>query len=101
MAGRRGRAIYETPAWRALRLEAREAAAGRCQTCFAMVWGTGELHHVDPLARGGPAIPPLDGVRWSCRPCHFREHHPRPERHAWDRLIAELRSPDTGTSATR
>ena len=90
MAGRRGRGIYGTRAWKGLRLEARAATGGRCQTCGVWCWSNGECHHVDPLARGGTAIPPIDGVKWTCQPCHFAEHHPRPHRRAWDRLIAGL-----------
>ena len=90
MAGRVGRRIYSTAPWRRLRLAARAAAGGRCQTCGVWCWANGECHHRDPLARDGAAIPTLAGVTWSCKPCHFREHHPRPERHAWDRLLAGL-----------
>ena len=90
MAGRRGGRIYSTAPWRRVRLAAREAAGGRCQTCGAWAWSDGEAHHRDPLARGGEAIPTLSGVKWICRTCHVREHHPRLERHAWDRLLAGL-----------
>ena len=90
MAGRRGRAVYSTAAWRTLRGEARTAAEGRCQICGVWCWADGECHHRDPLARGGAAIPPIDGVTWICRTCHFRAHHPRLERAGWDRLLAGL-----------
>ena len=92
VAGHRGRAVYATAPWRALRIEARAAAGGRCQTCGRWCWSDGELHHRDPLARGGAAIPSLAGVTWTCKPCHFQHHNPRRlERAAWDRLLAELR----------
>ena len=90
MAWRRGGRIYSTAPWRRLRLEARAAAGGRCQTCGAWCWSDGEAHHVDPLARNGAAIPPLDGVKWICKPCHFREHRTRAEPNAWDRLLGAL-----------
>ena len=89
MAGHRGRTIYATAAWRRLRLVARAAAEGRCQTCGVWCWADGECHHRDPLARGGPAIPPLDEVNWICKPCHFRKH-PSARRAPWQTLLAEL-----------
>ena len=70
------------------KLAAADTAGGRCQTCGCWAWSDGEAHHVDPLARGGVAVPPLAGVKWICKPCHFREHHPHSQRHAWDRLLA-------------
>ncbi len=98
MAWKRGRSIYATPAWRALRLVVLTEANWRCSRCQRYA---NEVHHRDPLARrGSPAIPDRSGVLALCRLCHFSEHR-SPERAAWDRLIAELRSPDTGTSATR
>ena len=90
MAGRIGKTIYATAAWRRLRLAAREAAGGRCQTCDVWCWADGEAHHVDPLARGGVSVPRLDDVKWICKKCHFASHHPHHERHAWDRLLAGL-----------
>ena len=46
------------------------------------------------------AIPPLDGVKWICKKCHFASHHPHHERHAWDRLLVGLRFPEPVSSMT-
>ena len=90
MAGRFGKRVYSTAPWRRLRLAARAAAGGRCQTCGAWCWADGECHHVNHLARGGALIPQLAGVVWTCKTCHFAEHRRRPERAEWDELIAGL-----------
>ena len=100
MAGRIGKTIYNRAPWRRLRLAAREAAGGRCQVCAVWCWADGECHHLDPLARNGAAIPPLDGVKWICKKCHFASHHPHHERHAWDRLLVGLRFPEPVSSMT-
>ena len=89
----RGRAhLQSTAAWRTLAGRgARRPPSGRCQIVRLLwCWADGECHHRDPLARGGAAIPPLAGVRWTCKRCHFASHFPRHERHAWDRLLAGL-----------
>lgn len=93
MAGRRGRRVYSTPAWRAFRAAAIKAAGGRCQRCGRR--GALEVHHRDRLADGGAAVPAvLEDAEVLCRDCHLVEHNPArgetPESREWDRLVAEL-----------
>ena len=71
MAGRLGRAVYNTPRWARLRRAKLAAVNWRCEKCGA--W-TREVHHVVPLEDGGPPYPPLDGLRALCRECHQRAH---------------------------
>ena len=93
MAGRRGRGVYATAAWRRFRRAAIEAAGHRCGRCGLA--GALEVHHSARLANGGAGIPArLEDAEVLCRLCHLREHHPqrRPtqESREWDRLVSEL-----------
>ena len=87
MAGKLGAAIYRTPAWQGLRAACKAAAGGLCADCGEFGF---ECHHKIPLDRGGPPMPPLAGVVWLCRTCHFRRH-PSRRRTAWDALLTTLR----------
>ena len=87
MAGKLGRGIYATRAWRLLRAACKAAAGGRCQECGAAGF---ECHHKIPLYLGGPELPGLAGVVWLCRSCHFRRH-PSRWRTSWDALLDRLR----------
>ena len=87
MAGRLGRGVYATSAWRSLRAACKAAARGRCADCGGFGF---ECHHVVPLYLGGPELPGLSGVVWLCRSCHFKNHKPAARR-AWDRLLDRLR----------
>ena len=87
MAGRRGRAIYYTPEWDALRTAARQRAGWRCERCGG--YGR-EVHHRIPLHAGGPALPDLDGVVVLCRECHEGAHKTA-RRREWNRLLAGVR----------
>ena len=88
MAGKRGREVYRTRAWRSLRAACKAAAGGRCQACGGFGF---ECHHKIPLYRGGPELPDLSGVVWLCRTCHFRTH-PSRWRTSWDALLERVRA---------
>ena len=86
MAGQRGKSIYGTAAWKALRLAALVDAGWRCARCHR--YGT-EARHLVPLASGGPELPDLSGVEILCRRCHFERHGAR-QRAPWDALLARV-----------
>ena len=95
MAGKLGAAIYRSREWKALRAACKAAARGLCADCGGFGF---ECHHKIPLYLGGPPMPPLAGVVWLCRTCHFRRH-PSPRRAAWDALLDRLRGGRDGTPA--
>ena len=87
MATRFSKAIYNDPRWLALRAEALRLANWRCATCGAY---SNEVHHRIPLHLGGPAFPPLDGLRVLCVVCHSSVH--RSVRHkAWRAILTRVR----------
>ena len=87
MAGKIGKTIYSTAAWKSLRLAALQAGGWRCSRCRR--YGN-EAHHLVPLASGGPVLPPLAGLEILCRRCHLENHKPSARR-AWDALLSRLR----------
>ena len=87
MAGKIGKTIYSTAAWKSLRLAALQAAGWRCSRCRR--YGN-EAHHLVPLASGGPVLPPLAGLEILCRSCHFKRH-PSKRRTGWNALLSRLR----------
>ena len=86
MAGRLGRGVYATSAWRSLRAACKAAAGGLCADCGGFGFS---CHHRIPLYLGGPALPGLDGVVWLCRRCH-KKRHPSRRRAVWDALLKRL-----------
>ena len=75
--------------WRALRRAALARSRYRCERCGTS--GKLEVHHVLPVAQGGPEIPGLEGVLALCLQCHLAAHgKAAPEPDAWDRFAAEL-----------
>ena len=86
--------------WRAQVLD-RIAPEGRCADCGRRL--PLELHHLHPIAAGGPAIipdtdieHPARGVVAVCRPCHCLRDHRNPNRpatpgeQAWADLLDRL-----------
>ena len=74
--------------WRArarLRRRALDRDNWRCVRCESPL--DLEVHHVVPLAEGGPALA-LDNLSTLCMSCHL-DAHMDPERRAWRRLLAE------------
>ena len=88
MAGKLGRGVYATSAWRSLRAACKAAAGGLCADCGRFGFS---CHHKIPLYLGGPELPGLDGVVWLCRACH-KKRHPSRRRAGWDTLLARLRA---------
>ena len=88
MATRFSKAIYADPRWQSLRAEKLRAENWRCEQCGKYAR---EVHHLVPLHAGGPAFPPLDGLRVLCRVCHYGAH--RTARHtAWQALLTRVRN---------
>ena len=88
MAGRIGREVYRTRAWGLLRLEKLRSTNWRCAECGKYAR---EVHHLVPLHAGGPAFPPLDGLRVLCKVCHHGEHVSA-RRTAWLQLLTSVRN---------
>ena len=88
MAGRLGRDVYATREWVRLRLEKLRAENWRCEQCGAYAR---EVHHRVPLHAGGPAFPPLDGLRVLCYVCHYGFHRTA-RLNAWRKLLTKVRT---------
>ena len=89
MAGRRGRSIYGTREWKAVRLEVLRAAGWRCARCKSFA---DEVHHRIKLADGGEPFD-RDNLQAICRRCHLDEHLPPAERRArreWGALVRRV-----------
>ena len=71
--------------WARLRRRALDRDGWRCTRCESPL--SLEVHHVVPLAEGGPALA-LGNVKTLCRDCHI-DQHADPDRRAWRRLLAE------------
>ena len=71
MAGRIGKRVYATAAWRRARRAALERDRYRCRACGAM--GRLEVHHRNPIVTGADWFR-LDNLIVLCRPCHFADH---------------------------
>ena len=50
MAGRRARAVYNSPEWKRLRIDVLNGAGWRCSKCSRFA---DEVHHKQPLSEGG------------------------------------------------
>ena len=87
MAGRIGREVYRTREWALLRLAKLRSTNWRCEQCGKYAR---EVHHLVPLHAGGPALPPLDGLRVLCRVCHHGIHRTA-RRNAWRKLLKHVR----------
>ena len=87
MAGRVGREVYATRAWALLRLTKLRATNWRCEQCGKY---SKQVHHSVPLHAGGPALPPLDGLRVLCPVCHIGAHRTA-RRTAWRKILTRLR----------
>ena len=88
MAGRIGREVYATREWALLRLEKLRATNWRCEQCGKY---SKQVHHLVPLHAGGPALPPLDGLRVLCQVCHHGAHITA-RRIAWRQILSRIRS---------
>ena len=71
MAGRLGKAIYNTPRWRYVRRLAFQRDSYKCRRCERL-GGRLEAHHIKALAAGGGAFD-LANVETICRACHIAE----------------------------
>lgn len=62
---------YNTAAWRKLRL-AKLAREPLCQPCMARdhLTSANTVDHVNPIADGGEAFPPFEGLMSMCARCH-------------------------------
>ena len=88
MAGRIGREVYATREWGLLRAAKLRATNWRCEQCGKYAK---QVHHVVPLWAGGPAFPPLDGLRVLCRVCHHGAHKSA-RWNAWRQLLTRVRN---------
>ena len=70
MAGKVGKEVYRTRAWRAVRLAVLRRARWKCQRCGKH--GRLEVHHKRALADGGDPYD-LGNLEAVCRGCHFEE----------------------------
>ena len=87
MSGRLGREVYATREWARQRLEKLRAENWRCEQCGQYAR---EVHHRVPLHVGGPAFPPLDGLRVLCPLCHHGAHESA-RRTSWRRILSRIR----------
>ena len=72
--------------WARIRARAIADSCRRCSRCGRP--GRLEVHHTDPLSRGGD---PRSPVVVLCRDCHLLTHHqPDPARAAWTAFLREL-----------
>ena len=68
MAGRIGRRLYKTKAWRELRLAVFRRDGFKCRTCGRR---TGlECDHIRPISRAGDWLD-MDNLQTLCRGCHI------------------------------
>ncbi len=71
MASERGRAVYRSRRWAAVRKVALGAAGYRCSKCGRA--GRLEVHHAQSVALDGDAFD-LTNLVVVCRDCHFESH---------------------------
>ena len=88
MAGRLGREVYATREWSLLRMEKLRSTNWRCEQCGKYAK---QAHHVVPLHAGGPALPPLSGLRVLCPVCHCGAHKSARQK-AWRKIISRVRN---------
>ena len=93
MSGRLGREVYATLEWALLRISKLRAENWRCEQCGKYAR---EVHHIVPLHAGGPALPPLDGLRVLCMVCHHGAHRTA-RRNAWRSLMKRVRKETNAT----
>ena len=87
MATAFSKAVYNDPRWLLLRQVKLIEANWRCETCGAYAR---EVHHRIPLHAGGPAFPPLDGLRVLCSACHIGTHKSARQK-AWRKILTAVR----------
>ena len=97
--------LYKTRRWRETREKALERDRRRCQDCRKVVGYKPEVHHVIPLADGGPKFD-LSNLVTLCIPCHAGRHKAlrdaekddEPDR--WAELVNDLRESPTASVTT-
>ena len=95
MAGRRGRIVYGSPRWAAVRLLVLQRDDYTCRSCGG--YANEVHHHHQALEDGGAPFDPAN-LRAICRGCHFVAHRKkRPDvqpvirdRAGWRALIQAL-----------
>lgn len=94
-----GRAIYRSPRWRALRLEALRRDGFACTSCGAR--GRLEVHHREPVRDKPELAYALDNLTCLCGRCHAAETRKElglseisADRLAWRRLMAAEHPPE-------
>ena len=81
MAGSSFHAAIPSRKWQRVRRAALQRDDYRCRKCRRP--GRLEVHHVQPLEKGGAALE-LANLVTLCRDCHLDAHNPeKPERRAW------------------
>jgi len=89
---RPARAALLSPEWRAYSKAIRERDGNRCRQCAASGPRL-EVHHLDPVADGGPEFAHPSRLVTLCKRCHARAHARRPKAaDEWDRAVNALRS---------
>jgi 5-methylcytosine-specific restriction endonuclease McrA len=79
-------ALYWSPEWKALRLQALQQANWRCENCGWDVSGRGQAHadHIEDVKSRPDLALALSNIRILCRSCHNashdRKHGTRPAR---------------------
>ena len=96
--------LYDTKPWREFRESVLDAnaecalahLAGNCR-------GPLNLHHVDPLAEGGPAFPDEGGVAVLCARHHRLVHvwRSKDEKTRWKRCPHQHRTPESREQCER
>lgn len=67
--------VTGTRAWRQLRDQVLARDRYRCVHCGAEAT---QVHHAEPVARGGPKLPPLRLLESVCDSCHIGAHATNP-----------------------
>ena len=70
MAGRIGRRLYKTPAWRAVRQAVFRRDGWRCRECGTRV--ALECDHIRPITQAGDWLD-MDNLQTLCRGCHIQK----------------------------
>jgi 5-methylcytosine-specific restriction endonuclease McrA len=68
------RKVYQSQAWRQLRVAALQRDQWTCQDCGKELHGgDATVDHIDEMQAGGAALPTLEGVQALCRACNSRK----------------------------
>lgn len=96
---RHGSAIYRSPRWAGLRLEAKRRDGWKCVQCNAR--GRLEVDHIKPLRTHPELAFDLTNLQSLCGRCHARKTRIEigldplnPARVAWRNLVSELQKKD-------